>query len=130
MAGHGRSNLKAEGVDTSSRSLASCCLEILKGSAGALCLLTGFMQAALMNLQGKLKAQQENVSKRLLQETNQEKEVGDKNTEKTKENQNDASQALGCFFFIVVPRKGVLMCIPASGCRGAKIRPFPCPMIV
>lgn len=95
-----------------------------------MCLLTAFMWAALMNLQGKLKVQQEKVSNRLLQETNQEKEVGAKNTEKTKENQNYARQAPGCFFFLAVPRKRVLMYIPPSGCRGAKVRPFPCPMTV
>ena len=44
---------------------------MFKGSAGAWCLLTAFVQAALMNLQEKLKAQQEKPGKRLLQETNQ-----------------------------------------------------------
>lgn len=47
------------------------------------------MQAALMNLQTKPKAQQEKVSKRLLQETNQEKEVG---ARKRKQRRTDMMQ--------------------------------------
>lgn len=70
FAGHGQDSLQAREEGASSPRLAHFCLEIVERSTGPLYLLNPFTQAALMNLQGKLKAQQENFCKWLLQEMN------------------------------------------------------------
>jgi len=123
--------LEARKEGTSSPSLDSCRLEI--GTQGVSRSFVSSHSFRASSFNGKETAspagkhQQETAARN---KASGEKEAGARNTEKAKQNWNDARQARGGCCFVAVPRKAALMRLLPSGCRAAKARPFLCSVTV